>query len=125
MENSVFIKKLMTELSDPNFMKESGYAINKKTIKDIFELTQGQIITKDNIHARLTVIDSMYSTQMNKRYYALERLAKELYNLQKSCELPLVERFRKFANDPTDKGILNIFNKQYGIGKDGKDKASG
>ena len=122
MENIDFVKKLMNELSDPNFMMESGYAINKKTIKDIFKLTQDKKVSKDNIHARLTVIDSMYSTQMNKRYYALEGLAKELYNLQKTYELPLAEQFRKFAIDPTDEGILNIFNKQYGIGKDGKDK---
>lgn len=122
MEQIDFVKKLMNELADPNTLEGSGYAINKKTIKDIFNLTQDIKVSKDNIHARLTVIDSMYSTQMNKRYYALEGLAKELYNLQKTCELPLAERFKKFAIDPTDEGILKIFNKQYGIGKDGKDK---
>ena len=93
MEQIDFVKKLMNELADPNTLEGSGYAINKKTIKDIFNLTQDIKVSKDNIHARLTVIDSMYSTQMNKRYYALEGLAKELYNLQKTCELPLAERF--------------------------------
>ena len=122
MEHIVLIKKLMDELSNSCFMKESGYSTDKETIKQIFKLTQEEKVSKDKIHARLTVIDSMYSTQMNKRYYALNDLADKLVELQGTSQIPLSERFKKFATEPDDAGILEIFNKNYGIGKDGNEK---
>ena len=56
---------------------DSGFSADKDAIKKIFEVTvgDGAQIKKSDILIRLTLIDSMYSTQMGRRYYALEELA--------------------------------------------------
>ncbi len=74
--------------------------------------------TQDNIHARITVLDSMYSTQMNRRYYALIDMAEKLDALR-SKKGDLATAFRDFAKDPTDADILELFNQHFGIGKNG------
>ena len=56
--------------------QETRYQANKKIIQDIFKTTS--VLFKDTIQFRLTVIDSYYSTQMSKRLYGIEDIAKEL-----------------------------------------------
>ena len=54
----------------------SGYSLGKATILKVFNATNSY--STEDILARLTLIDSMYSTQMSRRYYGLEELAKVL-----------------------------------------------
>lgn len=110
---------------------ESGFSADKDAILKVFEGTKGY--TKDGILVRLTLIDSMYSTQMGRRYYALDELAEVLTTLAQGEEDRLKNLFIEFAKNP-DKNLKfftynsdpktkkNLFSECYGIGKDGKDK---
>lgn len=110
---------------------ESGFSADKDAILKVFEGTKGY--TKDGILVRLTLIDSMYSTQMGRRYYALDELAEVLTTLAQGEEDRLKNLFIEFAKNP-DKNLKfftynsdpktkkDLFSECYGIGKDGKDK---
>lgn len=76
-----------------------GFIDDKKAIENIFKLTNGS--KREDVLLRLTVIDSMYSTQMNRRYYALDELAEKLVHLHPSKEL-----FTKFLKTYD----ANLFN---------------
>lgn len=102
----------------------STYASNKSTINRLFSATTEK--KKEDILLRLTVIDSMYSTQMTKRYYGLEELADAMYTLQMEKGRTLTELFVDFSKSPNpllfDFSDGNLFSNHYGIGKDGKTK---
>lgn len=87
----------------------SGYSSNKRAISKLFENTNEYVVANENknkeeikadILLRLTVIDSMYSTQMGKRYYGLDDLAKAIYAVQQEKHRPLKELFVDFAASP-------------------------
>jgi hypothetical protein len=111
----------------------SGFSTDKKAIEKIFKNTLSN--TKEDILARLTIIDSMYSTQMNKRYYGLDELADVISHFDNLKELAI--QFVKHPNDASiftcnikQKGFFSIlktektyslFNEKYGIKKNGDD----
>ena len=78
----------------------------------------------------------MYSTQMSRRYYALDELADFLAKLSEGKQGKLRQMFLDFAKDPEKNLSLfdftfkekkeeikkNLFSESYGIGKDGQDK---
>ncbi len=99
----------------------------KATIEHVFDMTTQ--CSLPDILLRLTVIDSMYSTQMNRRYYGLQELAEKLYCLNQNNKLS--DLFREFIHGDhdvhlfdgqTDNELFNLFSEKYGIGKDGEDK---
>lgn len=102
----------------------SGYSLSKATILKVFNATNTN--TTDDILARLTLIDSMYSTQMSRRYYGLEELAKVLaeINPNKPLEKAFIDFLKDKSYDPfVIKGKkTNLFSEKYGIGKNGEDK---
>ena len=102
----------------------SSYSSDKMAIKQLFEKTTEKV--EADILLRLTVIDSMYSTQMNRRYYALEDLAKAMFAVRTEKKHSLVYLFTKFAKSPNaslfDYSGGNLFGNRYGIGKDGEEK---
>lgn len=121
MENALL--KLFDKISQFE-SDNSGYSIGKSTIKKVFDATQSY--SKEDLLARLTIIDSMYSTQMNRRYYGLEELAEVLYDISKKKTLS--DAFIDFLKEKdfslfkiSDKDT-NLFTEQYGIGKNGEDK---
>ena len=106
---------------------ESGYSLGKSTILKVFKATDGY--SHEDILARLTLIDSMYSTQMNRRYYGLEELAVALADVHNRKNLE--EAFLDFLKDKDLKPFelrnsikvkTNLFIEKYGIGKNGEDK---
>lgn len=112
---------------------ESGFPSDKDAIRRLFALTTDN--TKENHLLRLTVIDSMYSTQMNRRYYGLEELANAMYAIQEKSNKSLENLFLEYLKtkdasifDYTDelseckKRNTNLLSEKYGIGKDGSDK---
>lgn len=108
---------------------KSGYSLGKFTIMKVFKATDG--CSHEDILARLTLIDSMYSTQMNRRYYGLEELAVALRNVHNKKNLE--EAFLDFLKDKdlkpfelrkSKKARKNLFIEKYGIGKNGEDKGS-
>ena len=96
-----------------------GFIDDKKAIENIFRLTNGS--KREDVLLRLTVIDSMYSTQMNRRYYALDELAERMVYLH-----PTEKLFKDFLKTYD----VNLFNgdkfnlggEKYGIGKNGEEK---
>jgi hypothetical protein len=108
---------------------ESGYSLGKSTILKVFKATDGY--SHEDILARLTLIDSMYSTQMSRRYYGLEELAVALADVHNRKNLE--EAFLDFLKDKdlkpfelrnSKKVRTNLFIQKYGIGKNGEDKGS-
>ena len=108
---------------------ESGYSLGKSTILKVFKATDGY--SHEDILARLTLIDSMYSTQMSRRYYGLEELAVALADVHNRKNLE--EAFLDFLKDKdlkpfelrnSKKVRTNLFIEKYGIGKNGEDKGS-
>lgn len=104
-----------------------GFSSDKSAIESIFLMTKNRSLP--DLVLRLTVIDSMYSTQMNRRYYALQELAEKLYCLNQIKPLPTL--FREFIEKKRDTHLFdgkigsekfNLFAEKYGIGKDGSDK---
>lgn len=123
MKNKEALLKLFDKISQFE-SDNSGYSIGKSTIRKVFDATQSY--SKEDLLARLTIIDSMYSTQMNRRYYGLEELAEVLYNISKKKKLS--DAFINFLKKKdfslfkiSDKDT-NLFTERYGIGKNGEDK---
>lgn len=125
----------------------SGYAANKAAIMRVFAKTESN--DKTDILARLALIDSMYSTQMTKRYYGLEELADALYLIGTDSidngvlkGKTIRERFIRLLNDNalhekfmydksksidkecTNGKVVNLFDEKYGIDKGGGDKGT-
>ena len=73
----------------------------------------------------MIIIDSLYSTQMGRRYYGLEELAETLLQLNNQYETR--DLFIKLALNPNIDNLsklncsdhLNLFERKYGIQKDG------
>ena len=123
------------------------YSSSKAAIKRVFAKTKPN--DKTDILARLALLDSMYSTQMTKRYYGLEELADALYllgtdsidngelkgktigerfnQLLKDCQL--YDQFKYDKSKSIDKecpngNVVNLFSEKYGIDKGGDDKGT-
>lgn len=106
-----------------------GFSSDKTAIERIFRMTDcGNL---GDILLRLTVIDSMYSTQMNRRYYGLQELAEKIHIIEQDKGMKrLCAEFLK-QDDQRDAHLFdgkangkpfNLFAERYGIGKDGSDK---
>ncbi|MBO5673439.1 MAG: hypothetical protein J6S09_04010 [Paludibacteraceae bacterium] len=101
----------------------SGYSLGKSTILKVFKATNNY--TQEDLLARLTLIDSMYSTQMGRRYYGLEELAAALLSVHSKKHIK--SAFLDFLKDKDMKPFelgkkTNLFTEKYGIGKNGEDK---
>lgn len=115
------------------YQTDSGFSTDKDAIQKIFEVTvgDGAQIKKSDILIRLTLIDSMYSTQMGRRYYALEELA-DVLDIVSVNNGGLKQLFMDFAKDPENNiskfdyqlgnKTSNLWSECYGIGKDGSEK---
>jgi hypothetical protein len=125
------IRFILDSLKEKNVYDcgEDGFSTDKSAVERIFDMTAIRSI--GDILLRLTVIDSMYSTQMNRRYYALQELAEKLYCLNQKKALP--ELFKEFISNNRDASLFNgtiggknfnLFSEKYGIGKDGEDKGA-
>ena len=120
------------ELASSDVCKsDSGFSTDKDAILRVFKNTSG--CNKEDILVRLTLIDSMYSTQMSRRYYALDELAEALAIIAKNKEGKLRQIFLDFAKSPEQnlykfnyigdgETQTNLFAECYGIGKDGGNK---
>ena len=119
------IRTILDSIKEKDVYSDSadGFLDDKKAIENIFRLTNGS--KKEDVLLRLTVIDSMYSTQMSRRYYALDELAEKMVLSHSTNELFL--KFLKsydvsiFNGKDTEK-TFNLWGEKYGIGKNGDEK---
>lgn len=103
MELKEFIK-----LSVKVLKANTPYIEQRNLISDIFKKTE-------NILVRLTIIDSLYSTQMNKRLYGLDDLANEIGNRDWDKEI------QNFKDNKKPNEISALLDKKYGIQKSGRE----
>lgn len=94
---------------------DSRYKSNKTIISNLFikPIAKGDVETIKN---RLTIIDSYYSTQMNKRLYGIEELADKLSLYSDST---LKNEISIFLEEPNEGVLFQLFNKRYGLNKEG------
>lgn len=108
-------------LSEKILNQETKYFADKMIIQQIFKFTSKNF-SKQSIISRLTIIDSYYSTQMNKRYYGIEDIAEKIYLLFDNREQLINQKFIEFTVNQDVPEIEDIFyTKNYGIHKDGID----
>ena len=116
-----------------SIIKSSGndgsmYTSDKKAISFIFrEIPEPYSFS--SILLKLTVIDSLYSTQMGRRYYGLDELAAVLADIHKGKSLDSLFRSLASGNISSKDACFcvrgtNLFTEKYGIGKDGNDKGT-
>jgi hypothetical protein len=92
------------------------YKANKDLIYSLF---LEQTPSLEIIQLRLTVIDSYYSTQMNKRLYGISELAIALKQIGTDQETK--EKLTLFIENKNSPDIDDLFSKKYGIDKQGKE----
>ena len=95
----------------------SNYTEQRSTIQRVFDMTNGVNYNLQSIVLRLTVIDSLYSTNAKYSYYAIDRLAETIANL--GTERGASDYFYHIACGGAD--CKNIFKGKYGIRKNLKE----
>ena len=113
-----YLKEILSLIKNGDDNEGSKYGNNtysqdKNVIVKIFNSTDSKSYA--DILARLTLIDSMYSTQMNRRYYALEEIATKLYKYSQKYDL--AKWFIELAKNPENSNDLDLFASKYGIDK--------
>jgi len=96
-------------------LKISQYAKEKAFISRCFQIeVESQF---DNVKLRLHLIDSLYSTQMSKRYYGIEELAEALAQY---TDEELICEARNYVNSETSEILDKVFTEKYGYNSIGK-----
>lgn len=94
------------------------YYNDKQIISEAFK--PDNKITINTLIYRLTIIDSYYSTQMNKRLFGIEDLADKLLELSTDDHI-MKRMFVEYLIKPEDNRNIHIlFNNEYGIDKTGQ-----
>lgn len=96
--------------------QETKYIKDKRIISKLFKLSEP---LTDKTLIRLTLIDSFYSTQMNKRYFGIEELSESINQISDNDD-NLTSIVIKFLNGDFDNEISSLLLKNYGITKSGK-----
>lgn len=105
-----------SNLANEILKEDTKYQNDKKLISDIFNLDKSPI---DSVLLRLTIIDSYYSTNMDKRLYGFEEISKAILSISENDD-EIRRRFMGFVEDPTDKEIKKLFFREYGYKKEGR-----
>lgn len=121
-ENQVEILKSLINYAHKILNPENGetpYSVNKKIISDVFIKTENWS-NKDEI--RLTLIDSMYSTNMSKRMYGISDIVKKIDELKQNniFKKSLKEDAIGYINDENKEkyiGVISLFLSSYGMTK--------
>ena len=103
-----------SELANDILNNETRYKTNKAIISDVFTMNN-----PNKVQFRLTVIDSYYSTQMSKRLYGIEDIAKIIATKTDSQFKEEINLF--IENQDSSVFLKEAFSKKYGINKQGND----
>lgn len=97
------------------------YDKNRALIKSLFDPAIPYNV--DVVYKRLVVIDALYSTNMNQRYYGIEDMANTIFEHSFCAGIAsdnnLRDKVQDFRNKlfPTSHPIANVFGMSYGIHK--------
>lgn len=93
------------------------YIREREMIDGIFKMTRKSVL-KETIHMRLTVIDSFYSTNMNRRLFGINDLSGEILSIgNEDALLQEIIKYKKNEKSEIDK----LLEKKYGIHKNGNE----
>lgn len=112
MKNLIYYADLAHRVLEGN----SQYSKDKQIIRHIFDSTD--IEYEDKMRLRLTVIDSYYSTQMNKRLSGIDDIVTAMMHISDN-DSELRRRFIDFIINPDSK-IDDLFTGKYGFSKKGE-----
>lgn len=103
-----------------NFLGKNSdglYSQNKNAILNLFKKTE---FKKEDIILRLTVIDSMYTTGINKNnYYAIPHIADRILECTPNADKrKLFDILYDYTNNPDGNELNKIFEARYGLRKD-------
>lgn len=108
-----------TDIAFNILQSDTTYIRSKNIISDIFKISKEDRF--ETIIFRLTIIDSYYSTQMNKRLFGLDDLASQLTKITND-DNSLKAKSIEFIDDTSvSNGIKELFKNKYGIRKTGHD----
>jgi hypothetical protein len=108
------LKNLSTEV----LHKDTPYKMNKDIIS---KMIRNEIFTYENIFKHLTVLDSMYSTNMNRRFFGIEEISKELLEFRSLNELK--QHILEFNGNPHNESTIGkLYKRKYGYSKQGEKK---
>ncbi len=111
-----------SELANKILNTNTEYHSAKSIIDKVFKLNISDY--KETIKLRLTVIDSFYSTNMNKRYYGIDDIASRMIFYYPNDELLVNDLINFIDNSFSNDQLLDIFNSCYGISKTGQEKGA-
>ena len=94
---------------------ETEYISDRQVIDEIFASTK-QNFSVGSIKIRLTIIDSMYSTNMSKRLFGITDLSESIFNI--GDDTIVLKELDKFKNNDKESKIDFLINDTYGIRKD-------
>ncbi|WP_263602891.1 hypothetical protein [Chryseobacterium sp. PET-29] len=115
-QNSQSLLDFRTEVDKAYLdLQSSHYAKEKAFISKCFQMFVEDRF--DRVKLRLHLIDSLYSTQMNKRYYGLEELAEAL--AQYSDE-ELIDEATTYINNKKSEVLEKLFYEKYGYNSVGQ-----
>lgn len=98
-------------------INNTKYQTDKNIINAIFSETTN---IQDKVVARLSIIDSFYSTQMNKRLWGIEKICSAINNLSYDDD-GIRNRAVTFVANPTiESPIFNLITREYGYKKNGQ-----
>ena len=130
-EGKDYLVELCNLLTEKD-VDDAGFSSNKDSIEKIFANTSSD--KRNDILTRLTIIDSMYSTQMGKRYYGLDELADVISYFENlktlACDFSNDVDASIFSCEVKPSGLLggfksskrvSLFDEKYGINKNGED----
>lgn len=110
--------KYYSTISKNILEKETKYLKDKMLIKKLFN-TELDTINLDILMFRLTLIDSYYSTQMNKRFFGIEDIAENILLISKSDQ-DLKLQINNYLYDSKEQNFLrSLFEQKYGYNKKG------
>lgn len=91
------------------------YNQQRALINRVFQMDKCDKYDKGSIMLRLTVIDSLYSTNALYSYFAIEEMANSIFDL--GTEVEVKKHFDALSNLDCDDVAKDVFNKKYGIRK--------
>ena len=118
--------QIIADHINPHNNISSGYNLQRKILTNLFRNTSNGNYTKEAIMLRLTALDSSYSTNASKSYYAFEEIAEEIWNIpgkgnrEDNANHFFIEVATGVQTTSNNVHVDNWFNKQFGIQKNGK-----
>lgn len=110
------------KLAEEILEKAEEYIQGKKLIYSFFK-NENENLDLETIKLRLTIIDSMYSTNMSRRLFGISDLSKEILEISQHKDSLLKSKLKIFINKNTnEEEIKKLFNKKFGIDKRGINK---